>query len=173
MCLVMFEPKKPLQFVCSPKCAHQYSLNHLKKQSTKDKKEGLEKLKTKGQLFNELQAIFNKFIRLRDKDLPCISCGTVKESIKYDAGHYQSVGGHANLRFNEYNVNKQCSKNCNVSKGGNKIEYRKGLLKKYGEEVVNSLESNLSTPLNLSKVEIEELKVHYRLKIKELELKDK
>ena len=44
---------------------------------------------------------FHKYIRRRDQDKPCISCG------KYtllQAGHFYSAGGNPVVRFNEDNV---------------------------------------------------------------------
>lgn len=80
---------------------------------------------------------FNKFIRERDKDKPCISCGKFKS---LQAGHYLSAGHHANLRFNELNTNGQCA-GCNLFLSGNLINYRINLVKKIGLEKVEFLES--------------------------------
>ena len=78
---------------------------------------------------------FNAFIRERDKGKGCISCqGKVTE-----AGHYLSAGHNAHVRFNEMNVNGQCTR-CNRWLHGNLIEYRKGLVKRYGHEKVELLE---------------------------------
>jgi hypothetical protein len=55
----------------------------------------------------ELQVIVNKYVRLRDKDKGCISCGTPLLG-KYDAGHYYSAGGNPELRFNTDNIHGQC-----------------------------------------------------------------
>ena len=76
---------------------------------------------------------------MRDAKLPCISCGAI-DANKWDAGHYISVGANRTLRFNELNIHKQCSFNCNVNLSGNLINYRKGLLKKIGEEKLAWLE---------------------------------
>lgn len=81
---------------------------------------------------------FNRYIRLRDKDLPCISCGTTKPDIQYHAGHFKTT--HVtSLRFDEQNVNKQCSR-CNNYLSGNLAEYRKGLVVKYGQGVLDRIE---------------------------------
>ncbi len=85
---------------------------------------------------------FNRFIRLRDAGKPCISCGNANPSIKYDAGHYVPAGSCTALRFNEYNVNLQCSQYCNVHRSGNRIPYRAGLIEKYGQEVVDFLDGD-------------------------------
>jgi hypothetical protein len=137
------------------------------KENKKKKAETKEKLKTKSQHLKELQVIFNKYIRLRDADEPCISCRT-KANVKYDAGHYIAVSESPALRFNEDNVHKQCSNYCNVNKSGNYHAYRFWLLEKIGIERVEALESSRHIPLKLSVDEINELKQVYRAKIKSI-----
>ncbi len=88
-------------------------------------------------LLAKSQKIFNTWVRNRDKDLPCICCGSYNTS---DAGHYRSQGHYSSLRFNEVNVNLCCRK-CNFLLSGNLIEYRRGLVKRYGEQKVLMLES--------------------------------
>ena len=82
------------------------------------------------------QASFNKWIRQRDRFSGCISCGaTVTE-----AGHYYSQGHHSALRFSEVNTNGQCSR-CNRWLHGNLINYRNGLLSRYGKQELDLLDS--------------------------------
>ncbi|TEW24926.1 recombination protein NinG, partial [Histophilus somni] len=97
-----------------------------------------ERLKSRSERLKELQGVFNRFIRLRDKNLPCISCGRYHQG-QWHAGHYRSVGACPELRFNEDNVHKQCSV-CNNHKSGNVIEYRINLVAKIGVERVEFLE---------------------------------
>lgn len=113
------------------------------------------------------QAEFNKFIRLRDRDLPCISCGRFHQG-QWHAGHYRSVGACPELRFNEDNVHKQCSV-CNNHKSGNAIEYRIGLVERIGVEKVEFLERKDHPPLKLTIDEIKALIQVYKAKCKELE----
>jgi len=77
------------------------------------------------------QQVFNKWIRKRDEGLNCISCQ--KPCKKENAGHYFSSGGHANVRFDERNVNLQCEY-CNTYLSGNLIEYQKHLKTRIGHE---------------------------------------
>jgi Bacteriophage Lambda NinG protein len=86
-------------------------------------------------LLKKTQDVFNRWIRNRDKDKGCISCGG---SVDH-AGHYFSQGHHSILRFSEDNVNGQCI-GCNTYKHGNLIMYRIGLVKRIGEERVEELE---------------------------------
>jgi hypothetical protein len=86
-------------------------------------------------LKKKAQAVFNTYIRLRDDSKGCISCG---KPIKH-AGHYFSAGHHSALCFNEVNTNGQCVR-CNRYLSGNLINYRVGLVKRYGEKKVLLLE---------------------------------
>ena len=136
------------------------SLSIAKKQV---KKESKEKLKSRTDHLNELQVIFNKYIRLRDKDKPCISCDRPLIG-KYDAGHFMSCGSHPNLRFMETNVHGQCV-HCNQHKHGNIFEYSLRLPKRIGEYEYNGLLAEKDKPLKLTLPEIIELKNYYKAKI--------
>ena len=116
-------------------------------------------LKTNSELLREAQRAFNKYIRLRDHDQPCISCGRI-DAVKWDAGHYRSVGSSSHLRFNENNVHKQCARPCNSDLSGNIIEYRKGLIKRIGLKKVLELEEN-NIPRKYKREEIIEIKKKY------------
>jgi len=87
-------------------------------------------------LLKKAQDKFNAWIRKRDKELGCISCGSGIDH----AGHYFSAGHYSSLRFNERNVNGQCLR-CNNFLHGNLIRYRQGLIVRYGEPEVHLLES--------------------------------
>lgn len=125
----------------------------------------VEKLLTHKDYLQMLQVVFNTYIRIRDKDLPCISCGTLS-NVKYDAGHFWNAGNNQFLRFNEDNVNKQCGNNCNVHLSGNFGEYRIGLIEKIGIERVDILEQTRHFTLKLSIAEIKEQILIYKSKIK-------
>lgn len=145
--------------------AYEFAKKTKEKEWNKEKKVRKEKLKTRSEHLNELQKIFNKYIRLRDKDKPCISCGKHHKG-QYHAGHYRSVGSCPELRFEENNVHKQCSV-CNNHLSGNLIEYRKGLIDRVGLHVVEWLELN-HEPKKYTLEEIKEMKQEYKQKIKEL-----
>lgn len=89
------------------------------------------------QLLKKCQVLVNKYVRERDKDLGCISCTTGRVS---QAGHYLSQGHHSAHRFDiEKNLFGQCTR-CNLFLHGNLIGYRKGLIRRIGEEKVLMLE---------------------------------
>ncbi|STS80777.1 protein NinG [Klebsiella pneumoniae] len=98
------------------------------------------------------QRVVNDYIRERDHDLPCISCGTF-ETVQWEAGHYRSRGKASHLRYNEDNIHKQCH-HCNVQMSGNQQQYRIGLVEKIGAERVEALENN-NTPHRYTIEELE------------------
>ena len=163
-CRNLFTPFSSLSKACSPSCA----LNLVDLANEKKDKQSLkirkELLKTRGDWLKEAQAIFNRFIRLRDEDHVCISCQ--KPPKKKNAGHYRSVGSCPELRFNELNVHLQCE-HCNTYLSSNAIEYRKNLAVKIGQDKLEWLEGP-HEPLKLTINDIKELKKKYTAKIKEL-----
>lgn len=168
-----FVPSRPLQYVCSPICGINYSrkLNEKKeaKARKEDTKQRKENLKTHKDWLKDLQTVFNQFIRERDKNEGCISCGTKKTNIQYAAGHFFTVGGFPNVRFDQDNVHKQCNKKCNLELSGNIQDYRPRLIEKIGIERFEALELRArSQPLKLSIPEIKDLIREYRQKIKQL-----
>ena len=109
------------------------------------------------------QAVFNKFIRLRDKEKGCVSCKSPK--IEH-ASHYFSAGKFPALRFNEDNVHGSCLR-CNYFMNGNLLEYRKTLLKRIGEERLDFLEGLANRKTHKwSILELKTIENEYKQKIK-------
>ena len=126
-----------------------------------------QKLKSIQQLIKEARVPFQKWIRKRDENKPCISCGNEKSNI-WDGGHYYKAELYSGLIFDEDNVHKQCRK-CNSYLGGNEREYKKGLEKRYGNDFVLKLEQK-SVNLRSRKYTREELvniKNNYQKKLRE------
>jgi len=109
------------------------------KEDRDDLRKRKEALKSKSDWMKEAQTVFNKYIRLRDHAEPCISCQRHHQG-QYHAGHYRTVGGNPELRFEELNNNKQCSA-CNNYLSGNLIDYRINLIVKIGQDKVDWLEA--------------------------------
>jgi len=110
---------------------------------------------------------FNKFVRLRDTGLPCISCGTVK-SVVYCAGHYIAAGNCTALRFDPRNVNRQCNKHCNLELSSNRSGYREGILKRFGQERLDFLEGPQPT-IKITVDFYKAIEEKYKAKCKEME----
>ena len=124
-----------------------------------------EKLKSRADHLREAQQAFNEWVRLRDADLPCVSCGRHHDG-QYHAGHWRSVGANPELRFEPLNVWKQCAP-CNTHLSGNLVNYRISLIQLIGLEKVEWLEG----PHEARKYTIDEIKAikaEYRAKTREL-----
>ena len=125
-CKKPFKPTRPLQAVCGLTCAIELDKTKIKKWIDKEKtKEQKEALLSKGHYVQILQTLVNKIVRELDKDKPCISCGKVKVK-QWHAGHFRKVSTYGYLRFDLFNIYKQCS-HCNKELDGNEFEYGKAL----------------------------------------------
>ena len=171
-CKTKFTPERPLQFVCSPSCAYQYQKRQKEKQqnladaqSRREWRERKAKLKPLSHWEDLTQRVVNDYIRERDRDLPCISCGTWV-TVQWEAGHYRSRGAASHLRYNEDNISKQCHR-CNDELSSNAIPYRAALVSKIGLERVLALENN-NTPHRYTREELEGIRKLYRAKLREL-----
>lgn len=165
-CNEIFEPQRPLQYLCSPKCAYEYQKLLREKKEAKELRDVKKSLLTHKDYIKMFQTVFNAYIRKRDEKLPCISCGTTK-NVEYAAGHYIPTT-YQYHRFNEDNVHKQCNQYCNMHKRGNLHEYRINLIKKIGLERVEYLENTKHMMLEITIPEIQEKIKEYKLKLKEL-----
>ena len=117
---------------------------------------------------------FSKFIRLRDAlkttetltHVKCITCGKLIPIGSADAGHFVSRRYNATL-FDERNVNTQC-RYCNRFLDGNLLEYRRQLIKKYGEGIDTELEDKATEIKKYDISDLTKLSEYYKMKYKEL-----
>lgn len=127
------------------------------------------KTKTLPKLKADLQKIFNEYIRLRDENKPCISCGQTGKYLQ--AGHYYAVKGYDSLRFNEFNASGECA-GCNCFDESHLIGYGENLLNRIGEANFNELKRLAKdykrNGYKWSRSEIEDMIEQYKSKIKEL-----
>jgi hypothetical protein len=171
-CALKFIPQRLGQSVCSPACAlatkdvnqakARKSLALVERQAIKARKE---KLKSRADHMRETQKVVNEFIRLRDQDLPCVSCGRFHEG-QWHAGHFRSAGGHPELRFEPLNIWRQCAP-CNTHKSGDLANYRIELVKRIGAEKVEWLEGP-HEPQRYTVEDLKAIKAHYRALIREI-----
>jgi hypothetical protein len=110
------------------------------------------------------QKVFNKYVRERDSEngyFTCISCGKTLPIEQMNAGHYIPQKNSSLLRFNEYNVHGEC-----ISDNGfnefHLINYRKNLINKIGQEMVDWLEENQRTIKKWTRSELNELIDKYK-----------
>lgn len=172
VCQELFLPRQFAQCVCSPKCAmiHSKNLKQQKEQREwKQEKAVLkDKLKTLGQYEAEAKKSFQKWIRLRDKNLNCISCG-INETELFDGGHYKKAEIYSGVIFDPNNCHKQCRK-CNRFLNGNELNYRQGLIQRYGVEYADAIElkANETRNYRYTKQELIAKKIKFDILIKEL-----
>lgn len=149
VCTETYTPSKPLQVVCSPSCA----LLHAAKKRERERKaldqierkairEAKERVKPRSDYLKEAQAAINRYVRLRDAHLGCVSCERPAAwQGQWHASHYRSRGAAPHLRFNLHNIHKSCSI-CNNHLSGNIMGYRPELVRRIGEERVALLEAS-------------------------------
>ena len=172
VCAKAYVPTKPMQSVCSPRCA----VRKVKQEKAEERakvKTRKEAIKTLPQLKAEAQAAFNAFIRARDAGRPCICCGLPLSAGdvggSYDCGHYRSVGSAPQLRYDERNAHAQ-RKQCNRWGAGRAVDYRIGLVERIGLAAVEALEQD-NAPRKWTREELREIRDHCRTKLKELKRK--
>lgn len=171
-CKQPFIPKNSLQIVCSPGCAIQHAVNESeRKKKRQEKADRAAWNKRKADVkplkhWEDLtQRVVNDYIRERDRELPCISCGAYT-TVQWEAGHFRSRGKASHLRYHEDNIHAQCH-HCNVHLSGNQQQYRINLIAKIGAERVEALENN-NTPHRYTREELERIRARYRALLREL-----
>jgi len=170
-CGQLFVPRTTLHNICSPKCAYK----DLRKQKAAEKaaakadlaetRKRKEKAMTRSERHARAQAAVNAYVRARDADLPCISCGRHHEG-QWHAGHYRSRGAAKHLALDTRNIHKQCQP-CNTHLHGNQINYRLGLIERYGLAYVEALECD-NARRDLTSDEIDAIWREHKAKLKEM-----
>jgi hypothetical protein len=113
--------------------------------------------------------VFHKFIRLRDRGKPCISCDSFDTT---DATHFYSAGKHPELRYHEDNVHAWCIQ-CNRILSGNLYNYKKRLpgrigIKKY-TEIYQRVEMFKQIEFKYDRSELIDIIIKYKSEVKKLE----
>lgn len=175
MCPREFIPRSSFHACCSQRCA----MKKVKADKAKEREQTRARrreLETIPELTRAAQREFNKWIRARDHDQPCISCGKPPPDTSVlhagrDAGHYRAVGAASHLRFNEDNCHAQCV-HCNQWGAGRAVDYRLSLIARIGEERVCRLEAD-NAPRKWTREELRSIRDTYRLKLKALKAASK
>ncbi len=155
-------------FECALKIAAEAKAKSAAKLAREERRERARlilRLKTRATLIREAQAACNRYVRLRDAALGCISCGRT-DANQYHAGHYRSTAAAPELRFTLDNLHKQCAQ-CNTYLSGNLIEYRKGLLARIGPERLEALEGP-HDPAKWTRDELIEMRAEFTRMAREL-----
>jgi len=152
---VRFNMKYCTEAICLRAFSDEVKLKTWQKTKTRMKNE----LETVQDIVKAAQIVFNKYIRERDKNETCISCGNIPK--KSNAGHFWNANNHWNVRFDEDNVHLQCER-CNSFLSGNLIEYRANLITKIGVERFSQLEAKARVTRKFTKYELKEIIKKYK-----------
>ena len=102
-----------------------------------------ESLKTLSDYKEDLQVKINLIVRLIDRGYPCIATDSFDG--KMNAGHYMSVGSNPTIRFHLENIWLQ-SVHSNKWKAGDTLRYQQGIIKNFGSEYLDYLNSLQQIP---------------------------
>ncbi len=139
-CLKSFSPEREKQIVCSDLCAELHGKVQTEKQERKADKARKEKLNNHTYYLDLTQAVINRYVNIRDRGKPCISCGKPDQGVR-NASHYKARGSNSALRYNLFNISSSCYR-CNVPLSGNIAGYIPGLKAKYGAERLEWLDNH-------------------------------
>lgn len=146
VCKAKYTGGMPMSTVCGLDCAKSLAVSIRGKaekvkaiKERKATKAGLDKLKSNATLAAEAQTVVNKYVRLRDAHLGCVSCDKPASwDGQWHASHFRSVGAASGLRFHLWNIHKACSV-CNHHLSGNIAAYAPRLVERIGADKVDWL----------------------------------
>ena len=173
VCKAKFKPFQSLQIVCGVDCAKQHAAKKVERDKKREFLEAKRKFRDHDRSWwlKATQTEVNKYVRLRDKDKPCITCGKPPEgSEKHlrgsgrDAGHYLTRAAYSALRFDTRQIHAQCV-TCNRYNSGRRHEFRLAMIDMHGLDFVEWLESQRD-PKRWSVEELKAIREKYKLKIK-------
>jgi len=133
------------------------------------------KIKSRSQLVKELDAIFSRYIRLRDADdkgiCTCITCNEKLHRKNIQSWHFITRWNYK-YRRSVTNCWSQCMP-CNIYKSWNYISYTLAMIWKYGECVVREMQEDrelikISTPEIREMIEKYKYEVELLMKVKKV-----
>ena len=164
-CKTLFTPVLPMQVVCGIECAKAIAKKKREKVEKANDRQRKEELQPIQYWLKRAEKAVNAFVRERDREQPCISCGT-NDASEWHAGHWKSVGANSALRYDLSNIHRQCDQ-CNVFKGGNATEYEIRLPARIGQAEVDRLK-HAPRLRKWTREECQAIEQEFKLKLKEL-----
>ena len=139
-CQKEYTPTKQAQPKCLP-CIQQAEKDKKFQSLKKQLKKPLKQVKKPKPKIDPKWKKIADFVKLRDAGKPCISCG--KFAGKYEAGHFISRATCKALYYEPRNIHAQCwqCNNNHQKQQETYINFRNGLISRYGIEYVEWLES--------------------------------
>ena len=153
ICKELFPPFNSFDVVCGVPCAleaikdkdmDRVQRERFKKDTAKSDRAAVREFNQndRGWWENKAKEAFNKYIRIRDRGKPCISCDKPDNGgHQRHASHYRPAHMNSALKFDETNVHASCQQ-CNSSKSGNLTPYRRSLVHMLGLAAVEALDNN-------------------------------
>lgn len=140
VCRSLFVPRSITHKACGQGCALVVAQDERKAQERKADRVRKQALKPLSDYAAAAQAAVNRYVNLRDRDKPCVSCGkpAAAGGVR-NASHFKSVGSNSALRFHLWNIHSSCYR-CNVQLSGNLGEYYPRLVERIGAEKVEFLQ---------------------------------
>lgn len=182
-CREWFHPRFQNEWWCTPECGVVVGIAAREKKRLKERQEAESKRKKEAQqerrhhqirklevkplsyFHSKAQLAFNQYIRTRDDERPCISCGRHHDG-QWHAGHYRTRGASPETRYDETNCHKQCAP-CNNYLSGNIENYTPNLIEKIGQDAFDILMGPHQAK-KWTREELEQLAAYYRQKTREL-----
>lgn len=117
-----------------------------------------------------VRTVCHNYIKLRDKNKPCISCGQPWHK-DFHAGHFYKAELYSSLKYDEQNIHGQCQ-GCNLRKEGNLSPYAVSLPNRIGAVLFKELNDKAAlekqTNFKWDRQTLAEIRKYYQLKIKQL-----
>ena len=134
------------------------AVKQIKKPRKKSTPRALAKKKTptRSQLVKKLDAVFSKYVRLRDDGKGCVTCGDRSIPKEQMQNCHFFSRGRLPTRWDETNCHAGCYR-CNVLLKGNYIPYTMYMIDRYGREYVDKLEKKSKSNIKISSVELKEM----------------
>lgn len=155
-----------MKYCIETECLRAFS-EEIKQKTWKETKTRMKtELKTTQDWLKEAQVVFNRYINIRDKGLPCISCSKPIKG-RVNASHFWNANNHHNVRFDEDNVHSSCI-TCNQFLSGNLLEYRTRLCSKIGQERFDQLEEKRHVTKKWTTEELKEIIKKYKDLIRDM-----
>lgn len=111
-------------------------------------------------LKRKLWKMFSEYVRKRDASeagiVKCFTCSRTGHWKEFQAGHYIPQSLSLALVFDDRNVHPQCG-GCNLFRRGNMSVYAVELRKRYGENILEELQSKRKEGFRYTRSDYEEL----------------
>lgn len=174
ICKSKYTPMRPMQPTCGTyHCQVTYAdavaartveaRAKAERQEVRARKEALKPIQ---HFLKATERICHAYIRARDAEQPCISCGTW-DALEWHAGHFIPVGRAKSIRFDEANIHKQCDE-CNTHLNGNATAYEVRLTAKIGKEEVDRLKT-APKEKKWTRDELAAIRDKFKAKLKEIQ----